>query len=344
LSAWRRRSVSILESVAEFIGKWPATILCIPSIYLLTSYPPLWKDVDAIVQLTLPASVENIEHYPPIYSFLGRVPFFITAWMQNIGIQEPFRSIFEQQEPSLAGIYLLLILQHLTLIAALTYTSMSMTSNRKMRCLFAVLLGSFSALYTHAHCCGSEALSLSATVALFAAGASIVRCSGSGAWIVYSTALFLAVGSRHLNLVFCLWLPISLICAGLATKFGWCSAQCNAHNGLRTIFMATFVGILTVASTHWIAETMMAVFHDEYRTTIGRTLSDRVASFLDDLPSNDRIQLAHDLSAKTPNPLVRTAIEAQATTGSFYNGTSEVITNELLRAAFTTWNGMHCLF
>jgi hypothetical protein len=36
----------------------------------------------------------------------------------------------------------------------------------------------------------------------------------------------------------------------------------------------------------------MTVFHDEYRSTLGRTLSDRVATFLDNLPSYDRLQLA----------------------------------------------------
>jgi hypothetical protein len=95
---------------------------------------------------------------------------------------------------------------------------------------------------------------------------------------------------------------------------------------------AALIGVLTVASTHWISETMMTVFHDEYRSTLGRTLSDRVATFLDNLPSNDRLQLARDLSAKTQDPLVKMAIEAQATIGSFYNGTGEAITNELLRS------------
>jgi hypothetical protein len=94
------------------------------------------------------------------------------------------------------GLYLLVIVQHITLIAALTYTTIALTANRNLRCLLALLLGSFSALYTHAHCCGSEALSVAATFALLAAGASIVRGSGPAAWIVYGAALFLAIGSR----------------------------------------------------------------------------------------------------------------------------------------------------
>jgi hypothetical protein len=63
-------------------------------------------------------------------------------------------------------------------------------------------------------------------------------------------------------------------------------------NGLQAICAATLIDVLTVTSTHWISETMMTVFHDEYRSTLGRTLSDRVATFLDNLPSYDRLQLA----------------------------------------------------
>ena len=332
LLVWRRHSGLILGSFVRFVGKWPAVILSLPSIYLLSSYPPLWKDVDALAQLTAPASAVNILHYPPLYCFTGRIPFFVTDLIANSGVDRPLHGIFEQQHPTPGGVYLLVIVQHIALIAALTHVTVSLTSHPFLRCVFALLLASFSSLYTHAHCCGSEALSIPATFVLLAAGAAIVRGFSFSAWIAYGTALLVAIGSRHINLIFAVWLPVTLICVGFATRFGWCYPNTEAFNWARAIGIAVLVGAMAIALNDRITKSMIAAFHDEYRSTLGWTLSDRVQSFLDKLPSAERLQLARDLSAKASDPLVRLAIEAHATTGSFYQGTDQVIAEGLIRS------------
>ena len=76
---------------------------------MLCAYPPLWKDVDALGQLLAPASSINILHYPPLYCFLGRIPFFITSWLAGIGTDAQLLNIFEEQRPSYQGIYLLVV-------------------------------------------------------------------------------------------------------------------------------------------------------------------------------------------------------------------------------------------
>jgi hypothetical protein len=331
LLVWRSRVGRILGPIVSLVGKRPAIVLSIPSIYLFCSFPPLWKDVDALVQLTVPACDVNILHYPPLYSFSGRIPFVVASWIADIGVHRPFRSLFEQQQPCPAGVYFLVVLQHLALIAAMAYTVVSLTPNRILRCVFAVLLASFSSLYTHAHCCGSEALSIPATFVLLAGGALILRGFAVSAWVAYTVALFTAIGSRHLNLLFAIWLPAALVLVGLAIKFGWCSLETNAFNW-KGIGVALLVGVAIVELSNFTAKSMIAAFHDEYRSTLGWTLSDRVQSFLDKLPDADRLQLARDLSARTSDPLVQVAIEAHATVGSFYQGTAQVISNELVKA------------
>jgi hypothetical protein len=67
------------------------------------------------------------------------------------------------------------------------------------------------------------------------------------------------------------------------------------------------------------------------RSTLGRTLSDRIATFLDKLPVKERLQLARDLAAKTTNPGVKIAILAQAKDGSFYQGSSLTVAEQLGR-------------
>jgi len=332
LLAWRERAGFVLAAVLRLVGTWPAIALSVPSIYLLFFYPPLWKDVDALGLLTAPASVVNILHSPPLYCFFARIPFWITSWTANIWMNRSLYGVFEQQQPSLEGIYLLVIVQHITLISALTYTIVSLTSNRSLRFVFALSLASFSSLYTHAHCCGSEALSIPATFVLLAAGTSIVGGFSLSAWIVYGTAMIVAIGSRHLNLIFAVWLPLAILSARMATQVGWCAPNTKAFNWARAIGAAVLVAIITIGLNDWIAKSMIAAFHDEYRSTLGWTLSDRVQSFLDRLPNPERLQLARELSAKASEPRVRLAIEAHATVGSFYQGTGQVITEELVRS------------
>ena len=113
LLTWRERAGFVLAAVLRLVGTWPAIALSIPSIYLLFFYPPLWKDVDALGQLTAPASVLNILHSPPLYCFPARIPFLITSWIANIWMNRSLYGVFEQQQPSLEGIFLLVIVQHI---------------------------------------------------------------------------------------------------------------------------------------------------------------------------------------------------------------------------------------
>jgi hypothetical protein len=321
--------VVALGSIFRFIGKWPSTILSVPSAYLLGSYPPLWKDVDALAQLALPAGDLNILHFPPVYCFLGRVPFVVTTWLAGAGGDKTVRALLQQQVPSLPGLYLLVVIQHILLIAALTYTVLSLTTNRPLRALFAILLTFASAIYSQAQCCGSEALSVSATFALIAAGFSILRGDGLVAWIVYGTALFLAIGSRHINVLFALWLPLTTVLILLASKIGWCLPQAETIRW-QTFVSAISIGLLAIGCNIWIARSMIAAVHDEYRSTLGRTLSDRIGTFLNTLSASDRLRLADDLCRKTSDPAVRMAIESQAKVGTFYEGGAQALADYLI--------------
>jgi hypothetical protein len=329
--AWGHRIQRALRPVVAFLGKRPAVTLSLPSIYLLSSYPPLWKDIDAAGQLLRPVSELNILHFPPVYSLLGRIPFVLTTWFSEGG-RQPLPSLFDQQMPTLAGFYLLVIIQHLLLIAAMTYTVTALTQNPTLRCFFAFLLASTSALYTHAHCCGSEALSVSATLAVLAAGISTVRGPSLTQWVIYGISLFLTIGSRQINLLLALWLPLTLVFLSLATKFKWCSPPTKTKYW-KSVIIALVVGIATIGLNRGIAQILITSIHDDYRSTLGRTLSDRIATFLDKLPVKERLQLAQDLAAKTTNPEVKIAILAQATDGSFYQGSSLTVAEELSRLA-----------
>jgi len=98
------------------------------------------------------------------------------------------------------------------------------------------------------------------------------------------------------------------------------------------IGLALLVGILAGGANLWIARTMIAAVHEEYRITLGRTLSDRIDHFLARLSKQDRLRLANAIASKTKDSDVRAAIMSQATVGSFYNGTDQQIARELTRS------------
>jgi hypothetical protein len=113
-NALRRRAALILE----FVGRHPTWILILPSSWMFWRFLPFWKDVDAVHQLISPAWGANILHFPPIYCFGARLPF----WFSDKLISGSAPSIFDEQHPSLAAVLALFILQHAGLWAALRYS------------------------------------------------------------------------------------------------------------------------------------------------------------------------------------------------------------------------------
>jgi hypothetical protein len=313
------------ENLLAFFSRYPAIILAIPSAYLLVAFPPLWKDVDAICQLTLKAGVLNILHFPPVYCFLGRIPFIVAALLTG----QPIHGVFAEQAPSLLGIYLLVIAQHIALVASLTYAVVAISgTNRSSRVACAILFASMSGLYTEAHCCGSESIGAAATLAVFGAGITTIREPKISSWIVYGVALFIAIGSRHLNLLLAAWLPVTLILLQLFGLF----RRTESVSRLCSIGLAIAIGLVAIGANSVLARVLIASVGDRYRSTLGETLSDRIDSFLQRLPADERLKLSEALSSQERDPLVRQAIQYQATIGRYYSGTGAVLARTVAEA------------
>jgi hypothetical protein len=306
------------ENLLALFSKYPGIILALPSVYLLVAFPPLWKDVDAICQLTLKAGAANILHFPPVYCFLGRIPFIFASLLTG----QPIHGIFAEQTPSLLGIYLLVIFQHVALIAALTYVVVSIGgSSRACRVACAILFASVSGLYTEAHCCGSESIGAAATLAVFGAGIATIRNPKKSSWSIYGIALFATIGSRHLNLLLAAWLPVTFI---LLELIGWLRKSQNLSH-LYSISIAIAIGVAAIGANSLIARVLIASVGDQYRSMLGETLSDRIDSFLQRLPVDERVKLSETLSANESDPSVRQAIQYQATIGRYYSGTDAAL-------------------
>src|ERR1700746_958413 len=173
----QRLAFEVALKVISAVGQHPALFLSLPSLYLLLVYPPIWKDVDALGQLIWQAGWGNILHYPPLYCFTGRIPFWLgDSILALLGGQPlPALNLFGVQHPTWLGIELLIIAQHAGLIAALTLLVRMAARSPLGRGAITISFIAASSLYAQQQCAGSEAPSVSAIILLTAAGLWVYR-------------------------------------------------------------------------------------------------------------------------------------------------------------------------
>jgi porin len=107
----------VLDPGIVWIGEHPLVILLVPSIWLLSQYLPVWKDLDVVARLLAAPSAINILHAPPICSLLARVPFWLIETL-TLGTAP---AIFAEQHPSMLAVQGLILLQHAALWIALLF-------------------------------------------------------------------------------------------------------------------------------------------------------------------------------------------------------------------------------
>jgi hypothetical protein len=320
-----------LKNILYPIGRYPWIVLSLPSLYLLLSYPILWKDIDALAQLIWRAGAINILHYPPLYCFGGRVPFWLDDVAHSALRNQPWPplDLLAPQQPGLSGIYLLLIGQHLFLILALTFLIASASDAILCRGVLTLCTLGFSALYANQQCAGSESLSVVSIVLVAAFSIRIVKRTEQkkyswADWMGYLASLVLAVGTRHINVVLGACLPLSLV------GFGLCQGQFVAWKRIMlNACLGALVAALALLANVWLARSLIAFVGDEYRTITGIALSARIEGFLRKLPGSEREVLVRKLLSEEADPVVRAAILGIATQGSYEHGTDRIIRNAL---------------
>ncbi|MBV9274593.1 MAG: hypothetical protein JO333_11915 [Verrucomicrobia bacterium] len=360
LNRLRSFTVTVAVRVLTFVGRHPVTVLVLPSLWFLWQYLPFWKDIDATVQLVAPAYDDNILHFPPVYCFLARVPFFLT----DLLLTGHAPQIFAGQNPSLTAVYSLVAIQHLLLWIALGYFIKSIPATALGRGVAAFLLASIASFYTFAHTCGSEAMTAVTYFFVFGAGMRMLRDRAScWTWAVYAVALFVSIGSRHINLVLLLWLPAT---AGLSLVWVWARGRRNkrvepAESGpvvaapnsecrrpepitagsqwLRsralTALTALVLSFLAFGTERAVVQLLCARFAVVNRLSIGPSLSDRIASWVDPLAPPQKQMLLERTEKSTTDPLVKLAIRSQIETGAYYKGTDTVLEAALREKGFS---------
>jgi hypothetical protein len=305
----------------EFIGRHPLMVLVLPSIWFLISYLPFWKSSDVLSELGDRFTAENILLVPPIYCVLGRIPF----WLTDTLLSGSSPNIFGPQHPSLTAVYCLVILQHASLWFSLRYFTFGVTTSEAGRGLVVVLLASIASFYSFAHTAGAEATTAITWFTLFGVGLRILNGRGTWkSWLLYFLILILCIGSRHVSSLLLGWLPGTAI---LLT--GVCLLRRAPVSTLlslaRIAGLALLLSLMVIGTENAIVSTMCRTFNVVQRQMVGRTLCERVGSFLDTLSPAEKEGLKARVIRPGDGPDLTLAIDSLIRVGTYYQGTNKVI-------------------
>jgi hypothetical protein len=292
-------------------------ILSIPSVYVFLTLPPLWRDSDAFNEIASAFAPRGIIHFLPGYCLGGRLIIFTGSIVANLlgGRAIPYLSISNTPLTD-AGIYTLIVAQHLFLVLSLFYAAKSLSDRFPMRALAAVVFALTPWLYVYANCIGTEAFSNPLVYLIAACGWNCLRTAelNREKIFVYFGLLLAAALTRHINALLIAGLPIALL--PLAGKeLIRRSAATNLPKGksgsrsTRRLLIFVVVGLSAIGASVLVQQTMCWLFRVPYRSTFGETLSYRL-SYLEVLPEQARTAILGGISAKLADPVVTEAFDA----------------------------------
>ena len=296
-------------------------VLLIPSIWMLSVIPPLWRDVDAYVQLTRPPGFETILQYGPLYCFVARVPLYLGYSIDcfSAGGRLPTLRFFLHPILTDSGVYALVISQHIGLFCSTFYLITLVTRLFWVRLTLAIAWAANPLFYSFAHCVGGETLSLILTLLIAATGLRIIRYSDkvpAKEWLLFGVLLWLCILTRHINAALASLLPLTFFILGayrlMMTRLGrsrllrrWQGFR--ARRAVRKAILGVAVGTCCVLFANASLRMLSYATQTPYHSVVGFPFLFRL-KFLAGLPSEERNQLLDEVSKNTDSGDVRKLI------------------------------------
>jgi hypothetical protein len=309
----------------ELIGRHPLPILALPSLWYFIFYLPFWKSSDVLCQLGDPFSSENILLVPPIYCLVGRIPF----WLTDTLLLGSAPDLFTFQHPSLAAVYALIVCQHAGLWLALRYFVLGVPATATGRGAITILLASIASFYSFAHTAGAEATTAITWFTLFGVGLRVLTNGATWkTWLVYVLILLLCIGSRHVSALLLGWMPVTAFLLLVFRLLGGKGAS-PARPLARIAAVALLLSVLVLGIEKTIVWAMCERFGVIQREMVGRTLCERIGSFLDSLSPAEKEQVERQVSQDDDRPILKLALDSLIRVGTFYQGSNDVIAQAL---------------
>jgi hypothetical protein len=313
--------VSESASRLEFGGKfaprdliWVA-VLVLPSLYLLLTLPPLWRDTDGFNEIASTFAPKGIIHWLPGYCFFGRLVMIGGGIVGNLltGHGLPYLSIGTPELSDFA-IYTLLIAQHLFLVYSLFFVVKTLTNRFSLRLLFSVFLAVTPWLYLFAQCIGTEAFSNPLVCLIAAYGWICLRTAELPVrhLIVFFLLLLAAALTRHINLMLVCLVPLAFLGPAIVRTFFPETTQSEPKSvsrfrAWRKLAIYGCLGVAVAVASIGVQQTMCWMFGVPYRSTFGVTFEWRL-NYLNALPPNERNAILEKVSNKVNDPVVTEAI------------------------------------
>lgn len=310
-----------------------AGCLLAPSMWMLATIPPLWRDLDAYNQLTRsPASATYLGH-APLYGFAARVPLYLGAEWERLGGRAVRADAGSLRQPRLsdAGIFLLILLQHMALGDA-AFRLITLASGRfPVRLALSLLWASNPLPYSFAHCVGSESAGMILVAWLAAAGLALVKSKPEPnwrQWYLFAVLLWLCLLARHANLFLAFLLPATfLIGAARQRLLRWRAKPVIVHaRFLQQAIIASVLAVVCILLAQRSMEKLCRSEKRQYHSRLGFTFLWRLP-FLAALPPDSQRAVLDRVAARARTPDGRALVvmlKEMLATGSSL-GTGEVI-------------------
>ena len=288
---------------------------------MLTAVPPLWKDIDAYLQVTLPPNLDSLVHYGLGYCFGARVPLYVgyTAECLRAGLPLPGWEFFVDPILTDGGVRTLIWTQHLGLCAAACFIIATATRHVAVRLVLALLWALNPLFYAVAHCVGTESLSLILLLLLAGTGITLVRRRGTRRtrwlWVAFIILAALSMLTRHINGVVAALLPLAFGFACLARNIlarrqshprlrRWLYHQ--AGKNARLACVAVAAGLIAISLANVTTRLVCRVAGSPYHTHVGFAFLFRL-NFVDGLTPAQREPLLAQAAAHARGECFRSA-------------------------------------
>ncbi len=292
-------------------------ILSLPSIYVLLTLPPLWRDSDGFNEVASTFAPKGIIHWLPGYCLGGRLILHAVGIAGSLlgGHGVPYLSI-SITPLSDTGVYTLLAVQHLFLVFSLFYAVNTLSSHFFLRAVFAVFLALTPWIYIYANCVGSEAFS-NPLVYLFSAYSwkclKANELSRARA-LLYFAILAGAALTRQINALLASLLPLALLALTIGeiilpgTPSSRSAGQSRFHNGRRFLIYVA-IGMCAIGTSVVVQQGLCWLSRVPFRSTFGETFEWRL-SYLKTLSEPERTAIVDRISTRLGDPVITEALEA----------------------------------